>query len=177
MQIIKSFSRIARRTLTVPILANMSTTTPAPNLPGLDLPLDYYAKMGTDAVFPTALDNGKLEDGYCKFVFTFLQAISWSICSWLVTSLPIQTLRELAMQHIMNHITDKPGWESKVCCAVSWVLVPALLKGRTGQISIRFQEALSIQWCLIHTRFCIIIRELQWIIYFLITPNVAVALS
>lgn len=34
-------------------------------------------------------------------------------------SLPLQTLRELSMQHIMNALTDKPGWETKVCSVSS----------------------------------------------------------
>jgi hypothetical protein len=33
---------------------------------------------------------------------------------WIL-SLPMTTLREFTMLHIMNSITDKPGWEKKVC--------------------------------------------------------------
>jgi hypothetical protein len=38
--------------------------------------------------------------------------------------LPLTTLRELTMLQIMNALTDKPGWEEKVCCG--HVLIPIL---------------------------------------------------
>ncbi len=32
----------------------------------------------------------------------------------LLPSLPLTTLREFTMLHLMNVLTDKPGWEEKV---------------------------------------------------------------
>lgn len=66
MLLLKSLRRIANSSFTSATAA-MSTTTPAPNLPGLDLPLDYYTVPGKirDG-YPTALDSSKLDDGYCR---------------------------------------------------------------------------------------------------------------
>ncbi|KAL2802072.1 hypothetical protein BJX63DRAFT_415975 [Aspergillus granulosus] len=67
-------------------------------LPGLTLPLNFqppsddteYARR----LFPTALQVQDLADG--------------------TSILPLKTLREITMLRLMDHITDKPGWQRKV---------------------------------------------------------------
>ena len=88
-------------------------------LPGFTLPLNFTPHEAYDAdecidgqwkkvhlpsqgegigLFKTALNEHDITQGYA--------------------SLPLTTLREFTMLHIMNHLTDKPHWESKVWSAL-----------------------------------------------------------
>ncbi|KAL2842538.1 hypothetical protein BJY01DRAFT_264474 [Aspergillus pseudoustus] len=73
-------------------------SSPLPGLPGLTLPLNFQppdedTEYGA-RLFPTALQVQDLVDG--------------------TSILPLRTLRELTMLRLMDHITDKPGWQRKV---------------------------------------------------------------
>ncbi|KAF8993778.1 hypothetical protein BDQ17DRAFT_1367889 [Cyathus striatus] len=64
-------------------------------LPGYGRPLKDCTSYYKDSeLFPNALDSKNLNGGPA-------------------TGMPV-TLRELRMQHIMDELTDKPGWETKV---------------------------------------------------------------
>jgi len=100
-------------------------------LPGFGKPLTFRPKAtnGDLLLFPNALNPHDLSWGYVKYRYLFLQVIAMNIitCSCVdtgttdtniyaeVDSLPLKSLRELAMLRFMNAITDKPGWETKVC--------------------------------------------------------------
>ncbi|KAK2462935.1 hypothetical protein APHAL10511_005133 [Amanita phalloides] len=61
-------------------------------VPGLNQPIDFIPPEAT--LFRTALEPERLRDGEIRF--------------------PLITLREFTMQRIMNTITDKPSWHTKV---------------------------------------------------------------
>ncbi|KAJ5239411.1 Protein of unknown function DUF4246 [Penicillium chermesinum] len=69
-------------------------------LPGYGLPLDYFPVekniygVESRSMFPSALDDRDIEDGY--------------------TDQPAQTLREIAMVEVMEALTDIPEWWKKV---------------------------------------------------------------
>lgn len=116
--------------------ATSSTSIPPPNafsrfhLPGLNLPLNWephgpYSKWKENKVvqyaasgegkdlFRTALNENDMWEGY--------------------TSLRLTPLREFTMLHIMDVITDKPGWEEKVFdyeTAEKWKTEAMATKGR-----------------------------------------------
>ncbi|RFU23923.1 hypothetical protein B7463_g12415, partial [Scytalidium lignicola] len=73
------------------------------HLPGFNLPVNYSCLKGHPEhqpegsgqdLFPTAVNDLDIEDGH--------------------VSLPLLTLRELDMIRIMENITEKPNWDSKV---------------------------------------------------------------
>lgn len=57
-------------------------------------------------LFPSALDPGDIESQY--------ELLSHGYQSLTLIRLPLTTLREFTMIQMMNQITDKPGWETKV---------------------------------------------------------------
>ena len=98
-----------------PFASSISSKLTPFRLPGFSLPLNFtphkeysYVKRingefqsitvpsqgeGVD-LFRTALNEQDLSQGYA--------------------TLPLITLRELTMLHLMNYLTDKPEWDSKV---------------------------------------------------------------
>ncbi|KAL4993640.1 hypothetical protein BDV10DRAFT_189787 [Aspergillus recurvatus] len=73
----------------------MSTAQKTPfDLPGVTLPLDFKPRRGNSAtVFANALDSEDIEGGFCSYIFT---------------------LKELYMMRIMEAVTDKPNWDTKI---------------------------------------------------------------
>ncbi|KAL2835816.1 hypothetical protein BJY01DRAFT_65957 [Aspergillus pseudoustus] len=80
---------------TIRNLTRMADKQSSPfELPGFNLPLDHKPKRTYgDVVYANALDLNDIEDGYCGYTFT---------------------VRELLMMQIMESVTDKPDWETKV---------------------------------------------------------------
>jgi hypothetical protein len=86
-------------TIDTAMTANSPRHSPSPGhapsppltLPGFGLPLEK--PYGDKKAFPAVIDV--LRDG--------------------AYALPLTTLREFAMMELMDAITDKPGWERKVC--------------------------------------------------------------
>ena len=67
------------------------------DIPGLDQPLSYEPEP--NKLFPNLLDFSES---------------SFSSDEPLTNQLPLTTLREFTMLHIMNAVTDKPDWHTKV---------------------------------------------------------------
>jgi hypothetical protein len=100
------------------------------DLPGYTLPLNFspghaYKKRYHDVassamkevevpasrkeqdLFPSALAPGATDSQYERLSHDYIKYLTF-------IRLPLTTLREFTMIQLMNHITDKPGWETKV---------------------------------------------------------------
>jgi hypothetical protein len=100
------------------------------DLPGFTLPLDFspcraYKKHSYDVaaaaikevevpasgeekdLFPSALAPGGGTESQYELLSRDYQYLT-------LIRLPLTTLREFSMIQMMNHITEKPGWETKV---------------------------------------------------------------
>jgi hypothetical protein len=100
------------------------------DLPGFTLPLNFiphkaYLKRFYDVassttkaievpasgeerdLFPSALDPGDSDSQYEPLSRDYRSPLT-------LTRLSLTTLREFTMIQMMNHITDKPGWDTKV---------------------------------------------------------------
>lgn len=90
----------------------MSSSNAAPipasryKLPGFGLPVHSRP----DNLFRNALDSVNLGEGDVQCVFSPLCATAYLI---LRIRLPLTTLREFTMLHLMNQLTDKPNWHKK----------------------------------------------------------------
>ncbi|KAH8816634.1 hypothetical protein F5884DRAFT_665993 [Xylogone sp. PMI_703] len=73
------------------------------HLPGFNLPIDYTPRKG---------DYQRPADGSGRDLFA--SALRYEDIENRYSSLPLNTLRELNMIRIMDNITDKPNWETKV---------------------------------------------------------------
>ena len=76
------------------------------NIPGLDQPLDYVPDP--DNLFPNLLDDDRDIDPLLRDDNASMKQF------------PLTTLREFTMLHIMNAVTDKTDWNTKVC----FLLIP-----------------------------------------------------
>ena len=76
------------------------------DIPGLDQPLNYESE--STCLFPNLLNNNKGR--------AHNEAPPTS-------ELPLTTLREFTMLHIMNAVTDKPNWNIKVCIFILFCLI------------------------------------------------------
>ncbi|EZF40346.1 hypothetical protein H112_05660 [Trichophyton rubrum D6] len=90
-----------------------STMSPAIKLPGYGIPLNGFrawrASPGDGFITNTEYDGSKDFRGR-----SFPNALDQSDIDYGSISMSMITLREHAMIHAMNDITDKPGWEDKV---------------------------------------------------------------
>ena len=92
-------------------------------LPGFGLPVNHY-ELHEKSAFPSSLNTNDLNEERTVYVFFFRTCVGGSFFFINATSvfpllklsrLALTTLREFTMLHIMNYVTDKPDWRTKVC--------------------------------------------------------------
>ena len=83
------------------------------DIPGLDQPLNYESE--STCLFPNLLNNDKGRAHRLAYSH-YKEAPPTS-------ELPLTTLREFTMLHIMNAVTDKPNWNIKVCIFILFCLI------------------------------------------------------
>ena len=83
------------------------------DIPGLDQPLNYESE--STCLFPNLLNNDKGRAHRLAYSH-YKEAPPTS-------ELPLTTLREFTMLHIMNAVTDKPNWNIKVFIFILFCLI------------------------------------------------------
>jgi len=82
------------------------------DIPGLDQPLNY--EFESTCLFPNLLNGDK---GRAHLEYSIYDEVPPT------SELPLTTLPEFTILHIMNTVTDKPNWNIKVCIFILFYLI------------------------------------------------------
>ena len=116
-------------------------------LPGFGLPVNHY-ELHEKSAFPSSLNTNDLNEERTVYVFFFVGGSfffltqppfsSLSLSLLKLSRLALTTLREFTMLHIMNYVTDKPDWRTKVRQIIIFFLFFSSLRSIQKK-SIRFK--------------------------------------
>lgn len=115
-------------------------------LPGFGLPVNHY-ELHEKSAFPSSLNTNDLNEERTVYVFFSLAALFLLLTQPLfflslsllkLSRLALTTLREFTMLHIMNYVTDKPDWRTKVRQIIIFFLFFSSLRSIQKK-SIRFK--------------------------------------